>query len=156
MRKFTDVELDLAPKVAEIMGPWEPKDGDYMAVFETRGDLYDGPKAEVYDKPHVYLLHNSKEGRYYSYAGIHGCGGVFSEDPSYSCLPERYTWLPSVEDCLEFLRGRVDSIEIYSESYGRWSVYTEYRGTQGDSWGDTLKEALYRRVIAVGGKEDLS
>ena len=120
-------------------------------VESTRGDW--DVKAEIYDKPKVYLAHNLGDRRYYGFADpSNSCGTVFSEDPHDSCFPESWFPIPDIGDCLRRLRELFGITQIWVNYPDKGGVEIEFDDAGGGMHGfsgNTLLEACQSALLAV-------
>ena len=126
---MTDEKLRLAPKVAEVMGPHKLVKGDW---YLNEYDPFFG------DDP--------------------ACGGYV--ETSIHCYPSPHcpvggtnTWLPTLEQCLDWLRERVAYLSLEWE-IDSWEIV--WWGEDEDmkvEEGQAALELAYRAVIAVGEGE---
>ena len=134
MREPTKACIDMAPRVAEIMGPWEPKEGDWL-ITEMREVCVIGSD-DVLPRGEEYL--------------------------------REITWLPTLEQCLDWLRehdciieldydkdSMEEDIRVFPPHYCPWSNEKTYTRVFICGWLFMTKprEAAYRAVIAVGEGE---
>ena len=130
MNNLTPRCKELAARVAEIMGPWEPDVGDNFMV-----------KMEGTDTP--YLGHVDD----YTATDITDNYGAIWK----TRIP---VWLPTLTDCLDFLRGRLGWFCLQcDEEEGFWEV-SWFPGKNPSERlrikrGDTPLEAAYEAVIAT-------
>ena len=131
---MTDEKLRLAPRVAEIMGLKNELFGLCFGIWEDEADIVLGH----YD----------------------GGGGILvAEDSPF--WPDTITPLPTLEQCLDWLREKGFMFELRSYApKGDYLMevfltdgFTQEDVCECEEQGSTAREAAYRAVIAVGGKE---
>jgi len=146
-KKYITPEIiRLSKKIAE---KWRMDiyEGCLFVVESTRGDW--DVKAEIYDKPKVYLAHNLGDRRYYGFADpSNSCGTVFSEDPHDSCFPESWFPIPDIGDVLRKLKELGWYIAHIYTRHERIGTEQEWT-TEFEITAQHIPGGVYKRNIAV-------
>jgi len=127
--KYTDEELKLAPKVAEVMGLKNELFRICVGTWKRNADIvighYDGQGAVL----------------------------IALDSPFY---PDEIIPLPQIQDCLDWLKEKKYVVELNQGLHHcRVFIMTNLATRFFEERGDTLLEAADRVIIAVGeaGKE---